>query len=104
MSTEFNRIHLLHAALQVKGASVEQIEVIKSMVASLGGSRFAEWNKPLDAEGMKLLTCILGDRGLPYAEMAIAEFVKMLTTRLGISQEDLQKIMKILSAHISGLN
>lgn len=101
MSTTFHRIHLLHAALQVKGASVAEIEMIKAMVAKLGGARFDEWNKPLDAQGTKLLTCILAEGGISYANLAIDEFLKRLTGHFQISSEEIQKALR---ARLEGLN
>src|SRR5262245_46707569 len=101
MSTEFRRIHLLQAALQVKGASEVEIEMIKDGFAKLAGDKFDAWNQPLDERGVAVLRMMLGDGGAPYAEATIKSFFGHLTAHHKISAEEL---LQVLKARLEGLN
>ncbi len=101
METEFRRIHLLRAALQVKGATQFEIEDLIRKVTAMGGSGFDGWNQPLDDQGMKLLTCILHENGQPYAEVVLNGFLELLTQRYGITGEEIKRVLR---ARLEGLN
>lgn len=101
MDTTFRRIDLMRAALQVKGASAVEIEEFVIHATRLGGSRFDDWNKPLNDDEIKLLTCILSEGGIPYANIVIEGFLEKVTTRFGISREEISANLK---ARIDGLN
>lgn len=98
---KFYRIHLIRAALQVKGALMPEIELITAGIEKLGGPRYSEWNKLIDAEELKLLTSILGENGEPYANLVIDGFLSRMKSQFNISNEE---ILKNLKARLGGLN
>jgi hypothetical protein len=98
---KFYRIHLIRSALQVKGAPMPEIELITAGIEQMGGLKYVEWNKLLDAQGIKLLTSILGENGVPYANLVIDGFLSQMKSHFNISDEEIRKNLK---ARLEGLN
>jgi hypothetical protein len=101
MRTDFRRIDLLRAALQVKGATPFEIEELMQGVTKMGGTKFDAWNQPLDDEGMQLLRSVLGKNGVAFADIVIGGFQELMTKHYQISGEEIQRALK---ARLGGLN
>lgn len=96
MNQEFRRTHLIHAALQQKGAPITFINTFLDKLKGLAKSPedFDQWNEKLDDKGIQLLTTMLGPKGAPFCDMAIESLFTMITSRYGITRAELEAMAR----------
>ena len=99
--TTFHRIDFFRAALQVRGASVLEIEETLAGIRKLGGDKFDAWNRPMTEQDQRVLAMMLGPQGRILAVQLLDGFKKEVVTRWGISPEEMNQFIK---SRFSGLN
>ena len=98
---EWRRIHLLQAALQVKGATQVEIQEFLQKVEKMGGEKFAAWNQLLDPKGMQFLVSILDKNGKQYADIVLQGFLEQTKAHFQITSDEIYWAVK---ARLEGLN
>lgn len=95
----FFRIDLLRAALQQRGASVSEIDLLLAQLEKTASSpeAFKKWNTQLDEEGIQVLSMMLMPRGAPLVQYLLDGFLKEIMTRCKISREEVQQFLRSIN-------
>lgn len=93
----FYRLDFLRAALQTKGARVDEIDTILAMIESLAPpDAFAKWNKQLDHRELQALGLMLQPKGASLADTVISGFFHQLTAGMKITPTEIEEFRKKL--------
>jgi hypothetical protein len=88
-NNEFRRIHLIQAAMQGLGRSMDEITLFLAWVESLcGAEQFAEFNQLLTEDETIALCDLLEPDERELCERTMQDFFRILRDRFGISDAD----------------
>jgi len=92
----FYKMDILRAALQQRGASVPEIDLLLAQLEKCSSSpeAFKKWNTQLDKEGIQVLSMMLTPRGAPLVQHCLDGFLKEIMTRCNISSEEIQQQLR----------
>ena len=96
MTQEFRRSHLIHAALQQRGAPQSFIREFLAKLEDLATSPedFQKWNQLLDDRGIQLLTMMLTPKGDSLCDTILEDLFSSIVKHYSISPEELQTMSK----------
>ena len=91
MIHEFKKTHLIQAALQHRGVSIDSIQTFLAWLPSAARSteEFEKWNEKLDDDGIKMLTIMLGENGRDFCDAALEALFESVTSSHGITRSEL---------------
>lgn len=95
----FFKVDLLRAALQQRGASVSEIDLLLAQLEKAASSpeAFKKWNTQLDERGIQVLSMMLTPRGAPLVQHLLDGFLKEMMTRCNISSEEVEQFLRSIN-------
>jgi hypothetical protein len=95
----FFKVDLLRAALQQRGASVSEIDLLLAQLENAASSpeAFKKWNTQLDDKGIQVLSMILTPSGAPLVQHLLDGFLKEMMIRCNVSSEEVQQFLRSIN-------
>jgi hypothetical protein len=91
----FYRIDLVRVALQQRGASVAEINLILHQLnKAVDPAEFAKWNQRLDDKGVKVLAMMLTPEGNPLVDHCLQTFVSEFMRQRHILPEEIEEYFR----------
>ncbi|MEP6668673.1 MAG: hypothetical protein ABJF10_05945 [Chthoniobacter sp.] len=95
MRVAFHRVDLLRTALEVKGASSNEIEETLSAIRqSAEASAFDAWNSELSAKERQILSRMLSPGGEILSGRYLSLFARTFINRFGLPPESMERWFK----------